>query len=141
MCNIFYMNNKSIEVDFSESIAAMGQSSIVAKLLELQVQFKIFHWQTYSFSQHEAFGELYDSLSGLVDSFVETYQGIYGRLDFANTQMSFANLGQTDFQTMLQQHAASLTTWERYFNNTDLLNIRDEILASLNKTNYLLTLV
>jgi len=135
------MNNKSVELDFSEAIAAMGQSSIVSKLIQLQVQLKIFHWQTFSYAQHESFGEVYESLSGLIDSFVETYQGIYGRFDFAGTQMSFANLGAVDFNAIIQENIDALTAWDRYFTNTDLLNIRDEILASLNKTKYLLTLV
>lgn len=134
------MNQKLIELDFSESIASMGQSGIVSKLIQLQVQFKIFHWQTYSFAQHSAFGQLYDALSGSIDEFVETYQGAYGRFDFSGAGMGFVNLDSAAFISFINDNIMALQSWERYFSNTDLLNIRDEILASLNKTKYLLTL-
>ena len=133
------MNKKSLELDFSESIAAMGQSGIVSKLIQLQIQFKIFHWQTFSFAQHHAFGELYAALSESIDEFVETYQGAYGRFDFSGAGMGFVNLNSADFIAFINENIMVLQSWERYFSNTDLLNIRDEILASLNKTKYLLT--
>ena len=133
------MNKKPLELDFSESIAAMGQSGIVSKLIQLQIQFKIFHWQTFSFAQHHAFGELYAALSESIDEFVETYQGAYGRFDFSGAGMGFVNLNSADFIAFINENIMVLQSWERYFSNTDLLNIRDEILASLNKTKYLLT--
>lgn len=132
---------ENVEVDFSEAIASINQGRIVAKLIQLQIQFKMFHWQTYSFAQHKAFGELYEALSDLVDDFVETYQGVYGRFDFANTQMQFNNLSASDFNSILQENAIALKNWDLMFSDTDLLNIRDEILGSINKTSYLLTLM
>ena len=130
----------NIEVDFSNQIIAMNQSSIVTKLIQLQTQFKIFHWQTFSFSHHNAFGGLYDSLSESIDEFVETYQGIYGRFDFGGTSFSIMNLSDSDFISILNDNIQTLTQYESLFNNTDLLNIRDEILGSINRTKYLLTL-
>ena len=130
----------NVEVDFSNQIIAMNQSSIVVKLIQLQTQFKIFHWQTFSFSHHNAFGSLYDSLSESIDEFVETYQGIYGRFDFGGASFSIVNLSDSDFISILNDNIQSLTQYESLFNNTDLLNIRDEILASINRTKYLLTL-
>jgi hypothetical protein len=135
------MNKKPLELDFSESIAAMGQSGIVSKLIQLQIQFKIFHWQTFSFAQHHAFGELYAALSESIDEFVETYQGAYGRFDFSGAGMGFVNLNSADFIAFINENIMVLQSWERYFSNTDLLNIRDEILGSLNQLKYLLTLV
>lgn len=133
---------KTLELDFSEKIVASGRASLVTKLMYLQNQFKIFHWQTFSYAQHEAFGQLYDSLSDKIDQFVEVYQGIYGRLDFEGESFAFGNLRNSDFGMMLEDQAATLKSYENYFGgNTDLLNIRDEILASLNKTSYLLTLI
>ena len=34
-----------------------------------------YHWQTKSYSEHEALGEYYNKFSELNDRFVETYQG------------------------------------------------------------------
>lgn len=133
---------KTLELDFSEKIVASGRASLVTKLMYLQNQFKIFHWQTFSYAQHEAFGQLYDSLSDKIDQFVEVYQGIYGRLDFEGESFAFGNLRNSDFGMMLEDQASTLKSYENYFGgNTDLLNIRDEILASIHKTQYLLTLM
>jgi len=130
----------NVEVDFSNQIVAMNQSSIVVKLIQLQTQFKIFHWQTFSFANHNAFGGLYDALSESIDEFVETYQGIYGRFDFGVASFSITNLSDSDFISILNDNIQTLTQYESLFSNTDLLNIRDEILGSINRTKYLLTL-
>jgi len=133
------MNNKTIELDFSQAINEAAKTNVIAKLFEFQNQFKIFHWQTYSFAQHKAFGNLYDDLADTIDTFVESYQGVYGRMDFGGMTFSFSNLSSSDFSACLQEIVMDVSQWERYFSNTDLLNIRDEILGSLNQTAYLLT--
>ena len=137
--NTIYM--KSLELDFSHKINAMTKFSLVSKLIYLQIQFKVFHWQTYSFSNHNAFGALYSSLSENIDEFVETFQNIYDRIDFEGETFSLVNLNGANFKEILDDQASSLKTYESYFDNTDLLNIRDEILGSLNQTSYLLTLM
>jgi hypothetical protein len=139
---LYIIRMKSLELDFSEKIVAFGRAALITKLMYLQNQFKIFHWQTFSYAQHEAFSQLYDSLSDKIDTFVETYQGIYGRLDFEGEMFAFSNLRGSDFQSMLVDQAETLKSYEIYFSgNSDLLNIRDEILASLHKTQYLLSLM
>lgn len=133
---------KTLELDFSEKIVASGRASLVTKLMYLQNQFKIFHWQTFSYAQHQAFGHLYDQLSEKVDEFVETYQGIYERLSFSGEMLAFSDLRETNFGMVLSEQAETLKSYDQYFSgHSDLLNIRDEMLAVLNKTSYLLTLV
>jgi len=130
----------NVEVDFSNQIIAMNSLGPLYKLIQFQFQFKVFHWQTYSFAQHKTFGKLYDILDELIDTFVETYQGAYGRIDFQGVNFVFNNLESSNFKNILQDNIDSLTSWDNYFKNTDLLNIRDEILGSLNRAAYLLTL-
>lgn len=132
----------NVEVDFSEKIVASSRASLITKLIYLQNQFKIFHWQTFSYAQHQAFGHLYDQLSEKVDEFVETYQGIYERLSFSGEMLAFSDLRETNFGMVLSEQAETLKSYDQYFSgHSDLLNIRDEMLAVLNKTSYLLTLV
>ena len=131
-----------IELDFSKKIVASGRASLITKLIYLQNQFKIFHWQTFSYAQHQAFGGLYSDLSGAIDEFVETYQGIYDRLSFTGEMFAFSDLKESNFSVILADQVSTLKTYEEYFaGNTDLLNIRDEILGILNKTSYLLSLM
>ena len=53
-------------------------NEIVKNLLTAQNQMKLFHWQTVSFAQHQAFGGIYDNLSDLIDEFVEVCMGKIG---------------------------------------------------------------
>lgn len=49
----------------------------VSLLLKARSVSHVAHWATDSFSKHMALGEFYDSISDLVDGFVEQYQGYY----------------------------------------------------------------
>ena len=40
---------------------------LITKLLTLHNQLKVYHWQTDSYAQHQAFGGTYDALSPLID--------------------------------------------------------------------------
>lgn len=120
----------------------------IVNLLFILNQLRMFHWQTKSFAQHEAFGKTYDSLEGLIDTFVEVYIGKYGRVyslsnsynmevyDYSNEKIiEFINKSKTFLtKDLLPDNEFSPQ------DNTDLLNIRDEMLAAINKLNYLLTL-
>ena len=53
---------------------------IVTNLLTLHNQLKIHHWQTKSYAEHQALGATYDAFTGLIDEFIETLMGKYGRV-------------------------------------------------------------
>jgi hypothetical protein len=118
-------------------------SYILTNFLSAQNQFKIFHWQTTSFSQHKAFGEIYESLSEHIDEFIEVYMGKYGRIIAGKTfDISLGNIVDNPseyvdrvIRFMVEAIPASVDA-----KDTDLLNIRDEMLGDLNQLKYLLTL-
>lgn len=119
--------------------------NIVTKLLTYQNQVKIQHWQTTSYSEHESLGDLYDSLSGHIDGFVETFMGKYGRITSQTTfnlvLENYKNLGPMSLMNDMEKYLVNeLPTMLDSKKDTDLLNIRDEMLAAVNKTKYLLTL-
>lgn len=119
--------------------------NIVSKMLEFQNQIKIYHWQTYGYSEHKTFGELYDSLSDHIDDFVEVFMGKYGRIvaqnSFDLTLQNYKNLSPiAALDTFINYLSVELPTLLNSEKDTDLLNIRDEILGEVNKTKYLLTL-
>jgi DNA-binding ferritin-like protein len=113
-------------------------SDVVTRLLYLLMQVRIFHWQTTSFAQHEAFGKFYDSVNALLDEFVEAYQGRYERIMY-NDSIVLKNMDEVDLDTTLDRVVDILVN-EMELDDTDLLNIRDEILGAVNKLKYLLTL-
>lgn len=116
----------------------------ITKLIALQEQVRIFHWQTKSYSEHKALGELYESLSELIDEFVEVYFGKFGRrIETSGISIELINYEQ-GASVRLMDTAVTFLTNEISIglseDDTDLLNIRDEILGAVNKTKYLLTL-
>ena len=118
---------------------------IVTTLLKLHNQLKMFHWQTKKYAEHQAFGQTYDVLTGFIDEFVEILMGKRGRVD---SDGGFAV--HIDNYTSTSEVVSFLDTTIDYLNgegmsilddsDTDLLNIRDEIVGQLNKLKYLLTL-
>lgn len=119
--------------------------NIVTKLLTYQNQVKIQHWQTTSYSEHKSLGDLYDSLADSIDEFIETFMGKYGRIisqtNFNLVLENYKNLGPMSLMNDMENYLVNeLPTMLDSKKDTDLLNIRDEILGSVNKTKYLLTL-
>jgi DNA-binding ferritin-like protein len=120
-------------------------SSNVNFFLSLQFQFKILHWQTKGYARHKAFGEIYETLDGLVDEFVEICMGKHGRftLDNSTDTIQMANLTDLNIVEFLQTAKNRLIGFNNELSkekDSDLLNLRDEMLGSINKLAYLLTL-
>jgi len=119
--------------------------NIVTKLLTFQNQVKILHWQTTSYAEHKTLDGLYGDLSGHIDEFVEVFMGKYGRIlaqnNFSLTLQNYASLPPMDFMNQIAVYLIDeLPTMLDSSKDTDLLNLRDEMLGSVNKTKYLLTL-
>jgi len=51
---------------------------MISLLLHSQTQVHTFHLQTTSHAEHKALEKYYEKIDGMVDTFVEAYQGKYG---------------------------------------------------------------
>ena len=123
-----------------------GKGEVIqTTLMQMQNQYKILHWQTMSFSQHKSFDEIVSSLMENTDEFIETYMGKYGRVIAAGTfNITLANYKDANFVALTDSYInfmIGLSSILDASKDSDLLNIRDEILGSLNQLKYLLTLV
>jgi DNA-binding ferritin-like protein len=122
----------------------MNINSNINFLLGLSAQLKVMHWQTKGYSRHQAFGSTYDSLGELMDNFVEEAMGKYGRfkLDDETSTITLVNLSDLKPEEMINTVKNALIQYTEQFEPTDtnLLNIRDEMLGLFNKLSYLLTL-
>jgi hypothetical protein len=112
---------------------------------QTQLQLKVLHWQTKGYARHQAFGDAYGSLDGLIDEFVEVCMGKHGRfiLQEENKTIQLENLPEVSIVDFLQNTKSKLISISKELSpesDTDLLNIRDEMLATVNKLAYLLTL-
>lgn len=118
--------------------------NLAIKLLEIQVQFKFLHWQTHGDAKHRAYGDTYDGLGGLIDDFIEAHMGKYGRPTFdGDFTLSFKDISTISMQSFIDdivEFLVGLTDVLDGKYDTDLLNLRDEMLGLINKLKYLLTL-
>ncbi len=124
-------------------------SKLLQNFFYYQNLIKVFHWQTKSYAQHVASDQLYTILQTLIDQWVEVYQGKYNTLTFKDEKVNvpLRNMDFSDFKLHLQQFKSFLMKdipehlgSDKEMKNTDLYNIRDEMLAITNKTLYLLKL-
>lgn len=123
----------------------MNLTSKINFLLGLQNQLRIYHWQTKGVARHNAFGESYKKLGDLIDEFVEISMGKYGRfvLDDETKTITLINLSEMNPSDMIKTCTEALISFSEDLDNTkdtDLLNLRDEILGLMNKLLYLLTM-
>lgn len=116
--------------------------NVITPLVQFQQQLRIFHWQTDSYAQHKAFGKAYENLDELVDSFVEKYMGTFGRSKPTTTfVLELKPLSISNVDLAIQHFIDYLKDMNNEISdNSDLLNIRDEILGEIHQLKYLLSL-
>jgi hypothetical protein len=115
---------------------------LVTSLLTIRNQVKLYHWQTKSFARHTATDALTAALDASIDSFVESYMGRYGRPKVSGS-IKLHNFSESAARSFVAQQTTYLTKVlpkKIGKDDTDLLNLRDEILAELTKVLYLFTL-
>jgi len=122
-----------------------SNSELVNLLLNLLIIIKVYHWKTESYAEHKATDELYLSLNENIDKFVEVLLGknssrlkMKGHSIIINDPSSKKELQKIiyEYRTLLENKINNYISDK----DTDLLNIRDEILSDLNQFLYLLTL-
>jgi hypothetical protein len=121
---------------------------IVLKYLAFLNMVKLYHWKTHSYATHEATDSLYKDLNEKIDQFVEVMMGKFGiRVDLTDVK----TLELRDFNDVapfleeineFKSYLVSLNDnpGMNTMKNYDLITIRDEILAYINKFLYLQTL-
>jgi hypothetical protein len=96
------------------------------------------HLATSSFAVHKTLNKFYDSLLDLTDSFAETWQGKYGRLNISNI-LAVQTKQPNELCNELWELANSIEK-KLLKEDTDLLNILADMKGLSNRTKYLLTL-
>ena len=116
---------------------------VALELVIARDQLKFYHWSTKIYARHSASDKIVSSLTDKIDRFIEVMQGTEGkRMSLPNTKITFEN--HTD--VTIVKYLKTFRDWliyelPKYINesSTDLLNIRDDILADVNNTLYLFT--
>jgi hypothetical protein len=142
--NAYSRKNKNNNTGSNMSVF-LKQITVV--FLETLMMVKLYHWKTHSYATHKATDQLYDSLNDNIDKFIEVLLGKTGsRIDL----MSKKTISLIDLNSE-ESLKSKIMSLKNYFvgldnnkalstmSNSDLFNIRDEILADLNQFLYLLT--
>ena len=120
------------------------KEDLIKKLVQIQLQWKFLHWQTFGDAKHRLYGEIYDGLGGFIDEFTEIMMGKYGRPEFESefvlTFQDISSLSMQNFMDGITEFFVEFSDKLDSRYDTDLLNIRDEMLGLINKSKYLLTL-
>lgn len=119
-------------------------TSVITKLIQVQEQVRVLHWQTKIYSRHKAYGSFYNDLGEMIDELVEIYQGKYNRISFQQQTFDLIDIDNVKLSDMLDftietlyTELPSLIDQQR---DTDILNLRDSIVGLLNRFKYILTL-
>ena len=131
----------------SSSSMKKFKKEITVIFFEMLLMVKLFHWKTYSYATHKATDELYSKLNEDIDKFIEILLGkTSSRIDL----MGHKSISLIDLNSP-EQLKSKIESFKSYLvgltnnkglssmTNTDLLNIRDEILGDMNQFLYLLT--
>lgn len=121
------------------------KKDLVSIFMEMLAMIKVYHWNTHSFAQHKATDEIHAKLSENVDKFMEVLLGKKeSRLHDLNEKIQLIRSKNTvDFKKSIYEYRECMIRLSDCFDSrqdSDLLNIRDEILADLNQLLYLFTL-
>lgn len=125
-----------------------GVAELARRLIDFWITTKIFHWQTDQYGAHKATDELLGELEEKTDEMLEIIQGATGaRIRFEDgirrSEDAYLNVSKAGFIRRARAIARYLMTI-----NEDkvgvrpiegLLNVRDEIIASIQQTLYLLS--
>lgn len=124
-----------------------SRENIIILCLEMLNTVKLYHWKTMKHSEHKATDDLYSELNDKIDEFVEVLMGKDGKrihlsgkksikLDDLNNLSALKKYIENTKKYLINMtNSKNIGTPE----NSDLLNIRDEILGNLNQFLYLLT--
>jgi DNA-binding ferritin-like protein len=147
-------NNKS-----KKNTVSSFSKTILWRFLHILETVKLYHWNTRIYSQHKITDELYDKLNKNIDLFVEVFLGKKNEHLVATTRSAtsysslhshyppsisktyFTKINTHIFIKELYKFKDFLVKLNKYVRdipeNSDLFNIRDEIMADIEQTLYI----
>lgn len=118
-------------------------NKIVEHLLTHINQIRMYHWKTKLFSRHKATDKYLKIIDTIIDTIIEALQGSRESRISDSFTVKFKSVTDTNAPNYLKEHKNWLVS---DFPNllkkdeSDILNLRDELLAAINRLSYLFSL-
>ena len=125
---------------YSKMGSEMTLESIAEKLGYFREQLELLHWQTTSYAEHKATGELYDFVDGFKDDVVEKLMGYMGKRPQMYKRCDLMATTTNSLVSELGEWAYELYEWAGMMKYCDVENMAQELSGQAAKTKYLLTL-
>ena len=126
-----YKKNKS-----RKNKLELKKEFIAHTFLEMLDTIKLYHWKTNSYSHHKSTDELHERLQHKTDNFIEIMLGkSKTRINNIDKHIKLYNLNNKNFIDKLYKYRTLLIEMDNYLDHkkdTDLMNIRDEMIGEIN---------
>lgn len=111
---------------------------MVSGLLKCLINVRLLHWNSLSYSEHQALGEFYEELSDNLDRFVEEYQGKYSLIGIMANQMDFETVDSVSVNYLMagRNMIAGLRDSAGFPAESNLQNVVDEIVSNFDRAIY-----
>ena len=144
----YHATTRKNVVNRNRSLYTEFQKQITIQFFEMLLLIKLYHWKTHCYATHKATDELYGKFNEHMDHFMEVLLGKSQiRMDLMNQKhIPLIDLNSKekliDKVNNFKSYLVRLTNNKLMSlkENSDLLNIRDEILGDMNQFLYLLSL-
>lgn len=115
--------------------------SLIVTLAAFNANLQLAHWQADTrTNDHRTLGDLYESLTGLLDRFAETEAGISNVRALPSAAASLNEMPVEDLIESGRAAAAALLSQANVAGADDLANIAADMLAEIHRAKYLLAL-
>lgn len=115
---------------------------LIETMFQLELDIKMFHWQSELFAHHKVSDELFGSIITLTDKLVEGICGAYAIRPKLTPNINLVICNVVSCNTIsdkLINACCILREKNPIFKLSEIANIRDEILDAINKALYLLS--
>jgi DNA-binding ferritin-like protein len=131
---------KSLFPEEMLSSGEMSLESVASKLTYFHEQLHLLHWQTTSYAQHKALGNLYEYVQDFKDGVIEKLMGYTGKRPGAYKIDPLGNSNATAIVSELMSFSSSLKSYAEGNGYHDISNLADALSGEAAKIKYLLTL-
>jgi hypothetical protein len=105
-----------------------------------QLQIKMYHFQTKKYGAHKACDKYLKKFRSNLDRFMEVAQGAFSKFKIESIEINFETVDDVSINSELDKFVKLCRSLDHNFKDySELINIRDEIIADVEQFKYLLT--